>query len=342
MSHSQMTAPDAPVSGADPAKDLRARDSALRDAMLVKISWLRSFLAVAERGGFGAAATNLHLSQSRVSAHIAGLEELLRFALFERRVRPTALTEPGRIFASHAREALEQLEEGIEAARAVLRPGCGHVVVGSYPSISSVFLPSVLATLRTKQPAISVELLEGTTALSLEAALSGGAVDVTFRPLQPPVRDPRFTTRRLWREAIVAVMRDDDELAARPTVTIGDLEGRPLIGNPSGSSDEGGGFDLRHAAGDAAESMNIVYLTDQPTTLVALVRAAFGIGVISQLALTTTTMDGLAVLPIDSPTAFRDVALFWNEKDDGSSSLAAFIDAVTRAPIPSVVQPLDD
>ena len=35
------------------------------------------FLAVAERGGFGAAASKLHLSQSRVSAHIAALEELL-------------------------------------------------------------------------------------------------------------------------------------------------------------------------------------------------------------------------------------------------------------------------
>src|SRR5438045_7618178 len=116
MDRSQMTAPDPPVSGVDPAKDLRARDSALRDAMLVKISWLRSFLAVAERGGFSAAASKLHLSQSRVSAHIAGLEEILGFTLFERRVRPTALTEPGRIFASHAREALEQLEEGIEAA----------------------------------------------------------------------------------------------------------------------------------------------------------------------------------------------------------------------------------
>src|SRR5712671_4094685 len=77
----------------------RLADASLRDAMLLKVSWLRSFLAVAERGGFGAATSTLHLSQSRVSAHISGLEELLGFALFERRVRPTVLTEPGRIFA---------------------------------------------------------------------------------------------------------------------------------------------------------------------------------------------------------------------------------------------------
>jgi LysR family transcriptional regulator, carnitine catabolism transcriptional activator len=336
-----MTAPDSPVPDGDPAGTVHVADLALRDAMLLKISWLRSFLAVAERGGFGAATSKLHLSQSRVSAHISDLEQLLGFALFERRVRPTALTEPGRIFASHAREALEQLEEGIKAARAALAPGYGHLVVGSYPSVSSVFLPKVLATLRTSQPAISVELLEG-TATSLEAALSADAVDIAFRPLQPPVRVPRLATRPLWREAIVAVMRDDDALAAKRSVTIDELQSRALIGNPSGSREDGGGFDLRHAAGEAADSLNIVYLTDQPTTLVALVRAAFGIGVISQLALATTTTDGLAVRPIDSPTAFRDVALFWNEQRNTNPCLTAFIDAVTSAAPPAEVERLAD
>ena len=86
MDPPQMTASDPPVSDAAPEKGVGGRDSALRDAMLLKISWLRSFLAVAERGGFGAAASKLHLSQSRVSAHIAALEELLGFTLFERRV----------------------------------------------------------------------------------------------------------------------------------------------------------------------------------------------------------------------------------------------------------------
>src|SRR5882757_10445694 len=280
---------DDPTDVEGEAVDARRRlaDASLRDAMLLKVSWLRSFLAVAERGGFGAATGTLHLSQSRVSAHISALEEPLGFALFERRVRPTALTEPGRIFAEHAKEALDALQDGIEAARATLRPGYGHLVVGSYPSVSSVFLPSVLATLNASHPAMSVEIHEGNAA-SLEAALSSGAVDVAFRPLQPPVRDHRLTTRALWRESIVAVMRDDDPLAAQARVGVHDLEGRALIGNPSGTREDGGGFDLRHAAGEAADSLNIAYLTDQPSTLVSLVRAAFGIGVISQLALATT------------------------------------------------------
>jgi LysR family carnitine catabolism transcriptional activator len=318
----------------------RVSDLTLRDAMLVKISWIRSFLAVAERGGFGAATSKLHLSQSRVSAHISALEDLLGFALFERRVRPTVLTEPGRIFADHAREALDALQDGIEAARATLRPGYGHLVVGSYPSVSSTFLPSVLACLSASHPAMSVEILEGNAA-SLEAALSSGTVDVAFRPLQPPVRDHRLTTRALWRESVVAVMRDDDPLAAEERVGVQDLEGRALIGNPSGTREDGGGFDLRHAAGEAADSLNIAYLTDQPSTLVSLVRAAFGVGVISQLALATTTSDGIAVREIDSPTAFRDVALFWNDQSSRNPNLDVFVDAVVRADPPEIAQRLD-
>jgi DNA-binding transcriptional LysR family regulator len=318
----------------------RVADLTLRDAMLVKISWIRSFLAVAERGGFGAATSKLHLSQSRVSAHISALEEMLGFALFERRVRPTVLTEPGRIFADHAREALDALQDGIEAARAALRPGYGHLVVGSYPSVSATFLPSVLACLNASHPAMSIEIHEGNAA-SLEAALSSGAVDIAFRPLQPPVRDNRLTTRPLWRESIVAVMRDDDPFTAQTRVSVHDLEGRALIGNPSGDREDGGGFDLRHVAGEAADLLNVAYLTDQPSTLVSLVRAAFGIGVISQLALATTTTDGIAVREIDSPTAFRDVALFWNDQSSKNPSLDVFVDAAARANPPEIAQRLD-
>jgi DNA-binding transcriptional LysR family regulator len=114
-----------------------------------------------------------------------------------------------------------------------------------------------------------------------------------------------------------------------------------LIGNPSGSLEDGGGFDLRHAAGEAADGLNIVYLTDQPATLVALVRAAFGIGVISQLALATTPTDGIAVRPVDSPTAFRNVALFWSDQGSRNPSLAAFVEAVTRADPPQIAQRLE-
>ena len=55
----------------------------------MELDWLRTFLAVLDRGGFSAAAAQVHRSQSRVSAHIAALERELGVTLIDRSRRPT-------------------------------------------------------------------------------------------------------------------------------------------------------------------------------------------------------------------------------------------------------------
>lgn len=329
------------VDDPDRAASRRAVGADMRDALSIKITWLRSFLAVAECGGFGAATMRLHLSQSRVSAHISALETALGFTLFDRRARPTTLTRAGEVFRGHAEAALSELQEGVEIARAASGSDTGRLVVGSYPSVSSMYLPGVLAALKESRPGIAVELVEG-TASTLESALTNGSVDVAFRPLQPPMRDDSLSATVLWREAVVAVMRDDDPLAELQELPLTRLVEHPLIGNPSGSEEDGGGFDLRRAFGDGASECQIAYLTDQPATLVALVRAAFGIGVISQLALSTTSIEGLVVRRIESETAFRDVAVFWDERHTGDPVLGAFLDAVRAAAVPEGVAKIAD
>lgn len=311
--------------------ELAPRDP--RDAMSVQTAWLRSFLAVADKGGFGAATLALHLSQSRVSAHIAALEHALGVTLFDRKARPICTTEAGELFRGHAMTALLELQRGIEAARSTLDNLVAHVTIGSYPSVSSTYLPAVLQALQAKHPDVTVELHEGTAA-ALEEMVANGTVDLAFRPLLPKMRETTLCHRTIWHEDIVAVMRENDPLAGQASVSTDDVLAQPLIGNPAGTEEEGGGFDVRNTLGDAAGRANIAYLTDQPATLVALVRAAFGVGVINRLALATTSTEGLTVRTIDSPTAHRDVALFWLRRRADSAVVKAFLDAQRHTPLP--------
>ncbi|WP_405143122.1 LysR family transcriptional regulator [Sphaerisporangium sp. NBC_01403] len=320
---------------ADEIVDLAPRDP--RDAMSLQTAWLRSFLAVADKGGFGAATLGLHLSQSRVSAHIAALEHALGVTLFDRKARPICTTEAGELFRGHALNALLELQRGIEAARSTLDNFVAHVKIGSYPSVSSTYLPSVLRELTSKYPGITIELQEG-TASTLEEMVVSGAVDLAFRPLLPKMHETTLCHRTIWREDIVAVMREQDPLTQKTSVSVDDILQRPLIGNPAGSEDDGGGFDLRNTLGDEAGRADIAYLTDQPATLVALVRSAFGIGVINRLALETTSTEGLAIRTIDSPTARREVALFWTRRRSDAAVVKAFLDAQERAQLPPGVQ----
>ena len=304
-----------------------------RGAMSLQTAWLKSFLAVADCGGFGAATLALHLSQSRVSAHIAALEHVLGVTLFDRKARPICTTEAGELFRGHALTALLELQRGVEAARRTLDNLVAHVTIGSYPSVSSTYLPAVLQELQARHPGVTVGLCEGNAA-TLEEMVAKGTVDLAFRPLLPKMRETTLCHRTIWREDIVAVMRENDPLAKQASISIDDILSRPLIGNPAGSEEDGGGFDVRNTLGEAAARANIAYLTDQPATLVALVRAAFGIGVINRLALHTTSTEGLTIRTIDSPTAHRNVALFWLRRRGDSAVVKAFLDAQHRAPLP--------
>ncbi len=89
---------------------------------------LRSFVAVADSGGFSAAASQLNLTQSAVSAQIRRLEERLSVRLFDRTSRSVALTAAGGALLPYARrmlhlDALAETAVGESQERPALRFG---------------------------------------------------------------------------------------------------------------------------------------------------------------------------------------------------------------------------
>jgi LysR family transcriptional regulator, glycine cleavage system transcriptional activator len=76
---------------------------------------LRTFETSARLLNFTRAAEELNLTQGAISHQIRELEEVLGVRLFDRRHRGLALTEAGRIYLIHTREALESLRAGAEA-----------------------------------------------------------------------------------------------------------------------------------------------------------------------------------------------------------------------------------
>ena len=78
---------------------------------------LRAFHAVAQAGGFSAAATRLHLTQSAVSHAVAKLERSAKVRLLDRRGRKVVPTPEGEIL----REACEAVFATLEAAEEELQ-----------------------------------------------------------------------------------------------------------------------------------------------------------------------------------------------------------------------------
>jgi DNA-binding transcriptional LysR family regulator len=138
---------------------------------------LRSFVAIAETGGFTAAAHRVHRTQSAVSMQIKRLEEMLGRALFAREGRTVRLTRDGEMLLSHARRILQAHREALAAfAQEQL---AGEVTLGAPDDYASTFLPRGLARFAEAHPQVhlnfvcqpSVELVRRLDERTIDLAL---------------------------------------------------------------------------------------------------------------------------------------------------------------------------
>ena len=98
---------------------------------------LRYFVAVAERGGFGAAASALNVAQSALSRHIQQLEHELGGALLERGARGVSVTESGKVLLARGRWLLTTVDDIKAEVRTENREPSGTVRLGAPSSLAT-------------------------------------------------------------------------------------------------------------------------------------------------------------------------------------------------------------
>jgi LysR family transcriptional regulator, hydrogen peroxide-inducible genes activator len=301
--------------------------------MTLDLTWLRTWVEVVDVGGFARAAEQIHLSQPRVSAHIASLERELGCCLIERRVRPLTLTEEGKLLLPKARAVLAAADDLASARLAEQGELSGSVKVASFASASAEFLPQVFTKLKAAHPLVELGVLDGDVNV-IEAALSEHRVSVAIRPLRPEPRIPGLSMRPLWREPFVALVPRGHALAEQDEVRPEQLARERVItiGNPL--ADSLLGYEAQAALSRNSQELPFGTVSHQPTTLAAMVRGGHGVGVINYLAAVMIHREGLETRPITGLKAHRDVGIWWHAEHPLSRAARAFIDVVLDTPRP--------
>jgi DNA-binding transcriptional LysR family regulator len=129
-----------------------------------EFAFIRYFLAVAETGGFTAAAERCHVTQTTLSAGIGRLEEEIGAKLFDRS-RRAALTAAGQKLLPHARAMVEALAGG--PRRAALGQAAD---AGAGGDRSTLPIQAAMGWLAAAQRRIGfdLEISEGTAAVVME------------------------------------------------------------------------------------------------------------------------------------------------------------------------------
>jgi DNA-binding transcriptional LysR family regulator len=186
-------------------------------------------VAVADAGGFTAAAKRLHVVQSAVSGTVRALERELGTPLFSRTTHRVALTPAGEAFVPAARATLRAAQiarEVVDAAKGELR---GRVTVGTMQGVWAG-LHHALAALRSEHPGVVVHLRQAAVA-DIRKALRDGTVDLAVVALDR-TSQRGLVSRVLSREEMVLMAAPRRELGVRTsqdTVELAALADLPLV-----------------------------------------------------------------------------------------------------------------
>jgi LysR family nitrogen assimilation transcriptional regulator len=124
---------------------------------------LRYFVAVAERGGFGAAASALNVAQSALSRHIKQLEHELGGDLLERGARGVSVTESGKVLLARGRWLLSTIDDIKAEVRTENREPSGTVRVGAPSSLADILYAPLAKSIVERFPRVRLEMSEGLT-----------------------------------------------------------------------------------------------------------------------------------------------------------------------------------
>ncbi|MGE8449126.1 MAG: LysR family transcriptional regulator [Pseudomonadales bacterium] len=300
--------------------------------MTITFRQVEFFLAVADTLSFSRAAQICHISQPALSMNIRKLEEALGARLFDRHTRNVSLTAVGQAFYGMAQMLVDNMLQAQGNIQDFVRGKRGKLVIASGPSIASYFAPQAVSCFLGRHPDVEVRLHDELSDICIDMLRSGKA-DIALIP-SPGETDDLLLTE-LFRDHLVAIFPADHELAQREVVHWRDLQGFPHIQVKTTSS-------LRQIVeaqmSRAGRPFRPAHEVAHAATMLGLIDAGLGVGVLSEASLKHANMGGLSYRRIVSRSAYRTICAVWLKHRSPVPTLHAFVEVCKQ--IAGAVQPV--
>ncbi|MEW4224317.1 LysR family transcriptional regulator [Rossellomorea marisflavi] len=242
---------------------------------------LMVLLKVIDNGNFTRTGEQIGLTQSGVSHTITALENELGITLLNRGRNGSSLTAEGQTVIAHMREIaghMEQIEQKVAALNGLT---IGRLSIGSFPSFSARYIPTLLALFKEQFPTIDVHLYEGGYE-DIHKWVQDGTVDLGFTAL--PVQKVDFTP--LQEDPLYVVIPKGHPFFERDTVHVEEITSQPFIMLRSGCETL-----IEETFKQHAVSPSISYDIKDNQTVISMVSKNLGISIMPNLTLPEESMN---------------------------------------------------
>ena len=280
----------------------------------MEIRVLEYFVTAARLGNITRAAEKLYVSQPALSAQFKSLEEELGCKLFKKISSGIQLTAEGMLFLQRASNILEMVSKTRNEFASLDGNPVGDIHIGCAESASFKYVAEVAKIIQRRYPNIRYHIH------------SGNSEDLSYR-LEKDLLDFYFTIQRVDLEVynclkIPAVetwgviMRSEDILAQKNSVSVEDLTGLPLIMSREAMSEEYPAWFC-----DRLDKLNIAVTFNLVYNAAVMVRA--GLGYLVSIGGIVDAAD-LTFRPL-SPSLIRDVYFIWKRNNFLSAAAEIFL-----------------
>jgi len=286
----------------------------------MNLQQLRTLVAIHDSARFADAAEAVHLTPAAVSQQMRALEDMLQVSLFDRTTRPPRLNAHGQDLVREARDVLARFDRLAERARASGEIA-GTLVIGSASGIAAASIPRTLAALRDKHPRLMIRIEEGRTD-QLVNRLRRRELDAALITA-PIIPESGMQTLPLYTETLMVVAPANVKERGWRRI----LESKPFL-RLNRTTGVGALIDatLRNESVAVDDAMEL----DSSETIVSLVAAGLGVGIVPAGRLKGVDTKKLRIVPLGKPPVRRQVVLMEAE-DNQRSDLAAILYRELRA-----------
>lgn len=262
----------------------------------MELTPLRYFRAIAQHGHMTRAARSLGVTQPTLSAMLRKLENEVGAELLHRTGRGVELTEAGRVFLTHAEDAVRRADTAVEAVRELMGLEKGSIRVGGGATATTYLLPPVVSAVSRAHPGLRFYVREaGSNAVS--SAVRTGELDMGIVTLPLSAMDaPDLLVIPLVEDELRLITPARHRLLGGAAGARGpqgfrwkDLAGESVVAFEAGTAVRAV---IDGAASDSGVVLNVVMELRSIESIKQMVRAGIGVGFVSRFALGEG--DGLA------------------------------------------------
>lgn len=283
--------------------------------MDMNIQKYMAFVKTVEYGSFTKAAEILNYSQSGISRMINDLEKEWKVVLLERGKSGVKLTSDGMKLLPYAKNVCMEYEKLQMEVDELNGLQSGLIRIGTFSSVATHWLPSIIKEFQKAYPGIDYELLLGDYT-EIEEWISEGRVDCGF--LRLPT-DSDFETIFLEQDRLLAILPENHALASLKKVPMAALCEEPFMLLEKGAKTEVSKIFER-----CNLTPNIHFTTWDDYAIMSMVESGLGISILPELILKRVPYR-IVAKELDVP-AYRKIGIALRSKKTASLAVKRFLE----------------